>query len=88
MFIKFLSLKTTSEILSGACPPLVLLMILGAVNVFKTNSIVTTSKRVEYTHNVIREAAAQIRSAADEMSQQSETLRTGVDNFLATIRAA
>ena len=53
-----------------------------------TSEIATNIEGVNRAASDTGAAAAQVLSAAGELSRQSETLRRDVDNFLATVRAA
>jgi methyl-accepting chemotaxis protein len=53
-----------------------------------TNDIATNIEGVSRAASDTGAAAAQVLSAAGELSKQSETLRRDVDDFLATVRAA
>jgi methyl-accepting chemotaxis protein len=53
-----------------------------------TNDIATNIEGVSRAASETGAAAAQVLSAAGELSKQSETLRRDVDEFLATVRAA
>ena len=53
-----------------------------------TNDIATNIEGVSRAASDTGAAAAQVLSAAGELSKQSETLRHDVDDFLATVRAA
>ena len=53
-----------------------------------TSDIATNIEGVSRTASDAGAAAAQVLSAAGELSRQSETLRHDVDDFLATVRAA
>jgi methyl-accepting chemotaxis protein len=53
-----------------------------------TNDIATNIEGVSRAASDTGAAAAQVLSAAGELSKQSETLRRDVDEFLATVRAA
>lgn len=59
------SLKTKPKILIGMCMPMVMLVVLGAVSVFATMSIVDTNKWVDHTHKVLGRAAAIVSAAVD-----------------------
>jgi methyl-accepting chemotaxis protein len=54
--MNFSKLSLKAKILIGSCSPLVLLVILGTINVFSTNSLLRTTGWVDHTHNVIGEA--------------------------------
>ncbi len=53
-----------------------------------TSDIATNIEGVSHSASETGAAAAQVLSAAGELSKQSETLRRDVDEFLATVRAA
>ena len=53
-----------------------------------TSDIATNIEGVSRSATDTGAAAAQVLSAAGELSKQSETLRRDVDEFLATVRAA
>ena len=72
--LKFSNLKTKPKILIGICSPLVLLMMLGGISVYSINSIVSTNKMVEHTHEVLGDAAAIVGSAVD--------METGMRGYL------
>ena len=81
--MKFSSLKTKPKILLGICSPLVLLLILGGVSVFSTNSIVDTNKLVDHTRVVLADASAIIGSAVDMETGMRGYLLAGQEGFLA-----
>ena len=53
-----------------------------------TSDIATNIEGVSRAASDTGAAATQVLSAAGELSKQSEMLRSDVDNFLATVRAA
>ena len=81
--MKFSSLKTKPKILLGICSPLVLLLILGGVSVFSTNSIVDTNKLVDHTRVALADASAIIGSAVDMETGMRGYLLAGQEGFLA-----
>ena len=81
--MKFSSLKTKPKILLGICSPLVLLLILGGVSVFSTNSIVETNKLVDHTRVALADASAIVGSAVDMETGMRGYLLAGQEGFLA-----
>jgi hypothetical protein len=49
MAFEFLDLRTKPKILLGICSPMVLLLALGGINVYKLDSIVETNERIDHT---------------------------------------
>jgi len=78
----FSNLKTKPKILIGICSPLVLLVFLGGVSIFSISSIVSTSERVDHTHEVLTDAAAIVGSAVDMETGMRGYLLAGKDGFL------
>ena len=76
-------LKTKAKILIGICSPLVLLLILGGVSIYSINSIVSTSKWVDHTHEVLTKAAIIVTAAVDMETGMRGYLLAGEEDFLA-----
>ena len=86
-FPKFANLPTKTKILVGACPPLVLLVVLGMATIFILNSILTTSRWVDHTHNVLEESGEIIASAVDMETGMRGFLLAGQEQFLDPYKA-
>ena len=80
-------LRTKPKILIGICTPLAMLLILGAVSVSTTMSVVDNNKWVDHTNRVLGKAAAIVGSAVDMETGMRGYLLAGKEDFLAPYTA-
>ncbi|MFC1673185.1 CHASE3 domain-containing protein [Pseudomonadota bacterium] len=78
----FQDIKTKPKILIGVLSPLLLLLALGGVAVYSINSMLTTTKQVEHTYDVLSEAASVVGSAVDMETGMRGYLLAGEEGFL------
>jgi methyl-accepting chemotaxis protein len=79
---KFTNLKTKSKVLLGIFSPMVLLLLLGGIAIININSITSTNKMVEHTHNVLGDATSIVSSAVDMETGMRGFLLAGQEGFL------
>ena len=79
----FSNLKTQPKILIGVCAPLILLVMLAGIVVYNLGSIMTANKSVDYTHEILADAAAIVSSAVDMETGMRGYLLAGKEGFLA-----
>jgi methyl-accepting chemotaxis protein len=80
-------LRTKPKILIGICTPLAMLLILGAVSVSTTMSVVDNNKWVDHTNRVLGKAAAIVGSAVDMETGMRGYLLAGKEDCLAPYTA-
>ena len=78
----FQDVKTKPKILIGVLSPLLLLLALGGVAVYSINSMLTTTKQVVHTYDVLSEAASVVGSAVDMETGMRGYLLAGEEGFL------
>jgi len=83
----FQDIKTKPKILIGVLSPLLLLLALGGVAVYSISSMLTTTKQVEHTYDVLSEAASAVSSAVDMETGMRGYLLAGQEGFLDPYKA-
>lgn len=79
---RFANLKTKPKVLIGICTPLAMLVVLGAVSVSSTMSVVDNNKWVDHTNRVLGQAAGIVGSAVDMETGMRGYLLAGKEEFL------
>ncbi len=80
--MRFSNLRTKPKILIGVCAPLILILVLGGTAIYGINNMLSTSKWVEHTQNVLGEAGAIVSSAVDMETGMRGFLLAGKEAFL------
>lgn len=80
--MNFSKLSMRAQIILGNSVPLLLLLIIGVISLVNMKSIVSTSERVDHTHNVLSKATGIVASAVDMETGMRGYLLAGKEAFL------
>ena len=80
--MRFSNFRTKTKVLIGACPPLMILTILGIATILMLGSIMTTNRWVNHTGQVLAEANEIVGSAVNMETGMRGFLLAGQEQFL------